>query len=46
MSSGSEAQLFHLNLKELEKNSVIYAFFHVNILVFAYFLGVKTLKKG
>ena len=46
MSSRSETQLFHLNLKELEKNSVKCAFFHVNKLVFAYFCGVKNLKRG
>ena len=45
MSSGSETQLFHLNLKELEKNSVKFVFFHDNILIFAYF-GRSKLKKG
>ena len=41
MSSGSKTQLFHLNLKELEKKSVKCVFFHVNIPIFAYFLGLK-----
>ena len=46
MSSGSKTQLFHINLKELEKKSVKCAFFHINIRVFAYFWGVKILKRG
>ena len=45
MSSGAEMQLFYLNLKELEKNSVKFAFFYDNILIFAYF-GESKLKKG
>ena len=32
MSSGSKTQLFHLNLKELEKNSVKFVFFHDNMM--------------
>ena len=45
MSSWSETQLFHLNLKELEFFFVKFVFFHDNILIFAYF-GKSKLKKG